>query len=185
MSNGTYRKVDGLIKTNTDMKTKHLAVYVIGGLLLVALIFWGRAAGENDNGDSPYSASVLVSTETDFDFGTIPMYGGDVVHEFTAINDGTEPIVVGKVYTTCGCTTAILVDASGKEYGEFGMQGHGLPSDTKVEVGPGEPLLVRAIFDPAAHGPSGVGLADRSVYVETNSAKSPKLEFSFKALVTQ
>ena len=46
-------------------------------------------------------------------------------------------------------------------------------------------MMLEAVFDPAAHGPSGVGLAQRYVYLETNSAKSPKLEISFQAMVTR
>lgn len=132
----------------------------------------------------PYSASSLTVAENNFDFNAVPINGGDVFHEFIARNDGSEPVMVEKVYTSCGCTTAVLTDVAGRKYGEFGMPGHGLPSDTQVKVAPGEAVVVKAIFDPAAHGPSGIGLAQRSVYLETNSAKSPKLEFSFQATVT-
>ena len=167
-----------------DKKTKQIVIYAIGAVVFVGVIFWGFVGKNSESDSQGFSSSVLAATENSFDFGTISISGGNVSHEFVVINDGTNPVVVEKVYTTCGCTTAILTDASNKEYGPFGMQGHGTSPDTRAEIGPGESLTVRAIFDPAAHGPSGVGLAQRSVYIETNSAKSPKLEFSFQASVT-
>jgi len=63
------------------------------------------------------------------------------------------------------------------------MPGHAGPSKTNITVKPGESVVVETIFDPAAHGPSGVGLAERSVYLESNSQKSPKLELKFSAVV--
>ncbi|MEK7180981.1 MAG: DUF1573 domain-containing protein [Patescibacteria group bacterium] len=161
-------------------------ILIFGGMIVFVLVGFlilnGGGSGSKNNAPS---ASVLSALEEKFDFGTIAMKNGKVSHKFPVKNSGTEPLVIGKVYTSCMCTVANIIDAQGKSYGVFGMPGHGGGISTaEIEVGAGETVIVEAIFDPAAHGPSGVGLADRVVYLETNSTQSPKVELSFSATVT-
>ena len=40
------------------------------------------------------------------DFGDVPRKGGDLVREFTFTNDGTAPLVVTRVITSCSCLKA-------------------------------------------------------------------------------
>ena len=40
------------------------------------------------------------------DFGDVPRKGGDLVREFTFTNDGTVPLVVTRVITSCSCLKA-------------------------------------------------------------------------------
>lgn len=166
-------------------KTKNLLSWSVGLIFLVGIVALIAVSG-NGNSSNPavYSASVLTAIENSFDFNTISMKDGNVSRQFEVRNDGEEPLIIEKVYTSCMCTTAYIINNSGKKYGAFGMPGHAL-SKTNIEIGPGESAVVEAIFDPKAHGPSGVGLAQRSIYLETNSAKSPKLELSFQAMVTK
>ena len=44
--------------------------------------------------------------ETTHDFGDIPRKGGNLVREFEFVNDGTEPLVLLRVLTSCTCTKA-------------------------------------------------------------------------------
>lgn len=162
---------------------------------IVGLTMWITKSGfKNVNTASVSSDSeislkseygILTVEEARFDFGIISMKNGDVSHVFEIKNDGAEPVIIEKIYTSCMCTIAYITDSSGKRYGGFGMPGHGLFSGTNIAVRPGESATVEAIFDPKAHGPSGVGLAERSIYLETNSVKLPKLELSFRATVVR
>lgn len=130
------------------------------------------------------SAGFLAAIENNFDFGTISMRNGKVSHKFEIKNDGTEPLTINKIYTSCMCTTVTIMDSSGKNYGIFGMPGHGgAASRANIKLDAGKLLVADAVFDPAAHGPSGVGLAQRTVYLETDSTKSPSLELNFTATV--
>ena len=170
---------------------------IIGGLAVLIIVFGGllwfanRKTSSDESAEVaqstlPASAGDLASEERSYDFGTISMSAGKVSHQFTVKNTGLEPVRVGKVYTSCMCTSASVTDAGGKRYGEFGMQGHGgMSASTDIEVGAGQVVTVEVVFDPAAHGPSGVGLAQRTVYLETNSQKSPKLELGLQARVTR
>lgn len=164
-------------------KTKNLLVVI---LVLVFVVFLGwlvSVSPEGETGSIEYTQSSLSGSGQYFDFGTIMMQDGDVAHEFEITNSESDAVTITKVYTTCMCTNAYIIDDSGETYGPFGMPGHGGSLIANVAVDPGETIKVKAVFDPAAHGPSGVGLAQRSIYLETNSAPSPKMELSFSAMV--
>lgn len=40
-----------------------------------------------------------------FDFGTIKE-GEDILHKYTFTNTGNQPVIIGKVVTSCGCTSS-------------------------------------------------------------------------------
>jgi hypothetical protein len=111
-----------------------------------------------------------------YDFGQISMAAGKVKTIFQVKNTSTERVMISKMYTSCMCTNAVLQMGS-KRYGPFGMPGHGFMPKLNSEVQPGEEFSVEVIFDPAAHGPAGVGPIQRTVYVET-SAGVAQLEIS-------
>lgn len=127
--------------------------------------------------------SAFAAAESFFDFGKISMAKGNASHDFRIKNIGPKPINITKIYTSCMCTTAILQMSSGKELGPYGMPGHGgfAPAISQI-VAPGEEIMVKAIFDPTAHGPAGVGPIERAIYVENDSGKP--VEIQFKAIVT-
>ena len=133
-----------------------------------------QQAGQKSN------TSKLAAAETFFDFGTISMAKGKVTKAFSVKNTTGEPITVSKIYTSCMCTEALLVQGSNRR-GPFGMPGHGSVPTISETIAPGAEAVVEAIFDPAAHGPSGVGPIARTVFVETTD--SGKLNLDFKANV--
>lgn len=166
-------------------KTKKIILYSIFAIVIAGIGYLVVIGGENNENVASFSASALSVVEASYDFQTISMMDGNVTHEFKLHNEGEEPVIIEKVYTSCMCTEAKITDASGKTYGAYGMPGHGISPKTHIEIMPGESATVEAIFDPAAHGPSGVGLAQRSIYLETNSATSPKQELKFQAMVSR
>ncbi|MDO8574198.1 MAG: DUF1573 domain-containing protein [bacterium] len=163
---------------------KQNVLIFIGIVAFVVIGFFILNGGSSDPATEAISASILETTKPQFDFGTISMNNGNVSYKFEVENTGSESIVVQKVYTSCMCTTAKITDARGKTYGPYGMPGHTGLSGIEVEINPGEKAIVEAIFDPAAHGPSGVGLANRTIFLETNSTQTPKIELNFTAMVT-
>ncbi len=127
-------------------------------------------------------AGELAVEEASFDFGDVSMAKGKVRHTFTVTNASAVPITVEKVYTSCMCTEAKFTKQAGKPRGPFGMPGHGFIPKINETLAPGEEAQIEAIFDPAAHGPAGVGPVERVVYVE--SANAPTAELTFSAVVT-
>ncbi len=109
------------------------------------------------------------------------MAAGEVKYPFKIKNSSREPITINKMYTSCMCTTATLM-IGGRQWGPMGMPGHsGIPAINEI-LAPGREATVDVVFDPAAHGPAGVGKIARAIIIE-NSAGQP-LELNFSALVT-
>lgn len=152
--------------------------------IIIGFVWISRRSSENQNSQASLAGpSAFAIIESSFDFGKISMAKGKVSHDFLIKNSGIKSVNITKIYTSCMCTTAILKMSSGKEFGPYGMPGHGgfAPAINQI-VAPGEETTVKAIFDPAAHGPAGVGLIERAVYVENDSGKP--VEIQFKAIVT-
>ena len=166
------------------MNKKAILGIGLATIAIMSVIVWfGRPAGSGsavtDNPNAP--ESTLKAQETSFDFGTISMASGKVNHAYTVTNTGTELVTIQKLYTSCMCTTASLA-SEGKTYGPFGMPGHATVPSIDVSIAPGATAQMEVVFDPAAHGPAGVGPISRVVILE-NSAGKP-IEVSFTANVT-
>src|SRR3989344_33296 len=140
---------------------------------------WYRESGV---GSGNYNE--LISEEKSFDFGLVSMSKGRVEHSFTLKNSGDSKIKITKIYTSCMCTEATLVQGTSRK-GPFGMSGHGGPSSQIDEVvDPGKEISIDVVVDPAAHGPQGTGPAKKVVYIETDSAINPILELELNINVT-
>ncbi len=119
--------------------------------------------------------SVLTADPRQYDFGRVPIDQGDVETAFRVTNRGADPVTLVSVYTSCGCTTAVLEFEDGTREGPFGMPGHELPTRLSRTLGPGGSVRVRVVFDPAAHGPAGVGRVMRAVAVHTEDGGGVEL----------
>ncbi|MEK7179454.1 MAG: DUF1573 domain-containing protein [Patescibacteria group bacterium] len=164
-------------------------IYSLGAIVLVVALLWFFGSVNRTNpkttSNLPKSdlASPLVAGENlFFDFGNISMGAGNVSHVFKIVNTNKTAIVVSKIYTSCMCTVATLVTKAGRA-GPFGMPGHATIASINQSIAPGEEASVEAVFDPAAHGPSGTGRVRRIIYLETDAQKEP-FELSFEANVT-
>jgi len=160
-------------------------ILVVGGLVIAAKpdpVTKTPTAVELVRADTAVTtAGRLTAVRTKFSFGPISMARGKVTHRYPITNSGTEPIVIRKLYTSCMCTTAALVKG-GKAGEAFGMPGHTPIPTINVPIKPGEEAFVEVVFDPAAHGPAGVGPIERVVTLENNGGQP--LELAFAALVS-
>ena len=123
----------------------------------------------------------LTTEESAFDFGAVSMAAGDVSHLFKVKNTSAAPVKIAKIYTSCMCTTATYVKGD-KKMGPFGMPGHGIQPKINQILEPGAEAQIEVVFDPAAHGPAGVGKIERAVYLEGESGLL--LQLGFSAVVT-
>ncbi|OHA79410.1 MAG: hypothetical protein A2747_03195 [Candidatus Yonathbacteria bacterium RIFCSPHIGHO2_01_FULL_44_41] len=140
---------------------------------------WYGGTGVSGNGN--YSA--LVSEEKSFDFGIVSMAKGKVEHSFKVRNTGSTSVKIFKIYTSCMCTEATLVNGASRK-GPFGMPGHSGLSSLSELVGPGEVVSIEVLVDPAAHGPQGTGPAKKIIYIDTDSATTPTLKLELDINVT-
>lgn len=166
---------------------------MFGGIAVLALvfIFWvsrGTPATDQHNmmngGNMAGLAdaqSALTASEMMYDFGSISMRNGKVNRVFSVQNNSSEPVKITKMYTSCMCTEATLI-SRGEKMGPLGMPGHGFVPNLNQVLEPNETAEVEVIFDPAAHGPAGIGTIERAVYLE-QEGRAP-LTLEIKALVT-
>ena len=165
------------------MKQNKNLIIGMGAVLVIFVgIVWLSSPAPSVNSQAESGEPGLFTAfEKMFDFGTISMAAGKVSHSFSIRNEGNAPVTIKKIYTSCMCTSADLI-LKGKRFGPFGMVGHGfVPSINKI-LDAGEEASVEVTFDPAAHGPAGVGPIQREVTIE-NSAGEP-LVLEIEALVT-
>lgn len=154
------------------MNKKFILIAVV--LLGAGLIFWGKG-GSAPNSAAPAPQGVTKASLSDniplFDFGEVSMAKGKVMHAFELTNDADTDLEVQKSLTSCMCTEATLKFPDGENLGPFGMPGHGLTPSVNKSLKPGESLTVEAVFDPAAHGPAGIGPVERQILLETSKGR--------------
>ncbi len=161
------------------MKINKLIVSLI--LLTAAIIGGGSylVVRSSPSQLSSDQSAVATITETSFDWGTIGINNGKVQKNFTIKNNGSSPLRLNNVVTSCMCTTAQVV-INGQSSPAFGMHAK---SSWSGEVEPGQNADLVVVFDPAFHGPSGVGAITRIITVDTSDAKNPQLSFTLTANV--
>ncbi|RJP44137.1 DUF1573 domain-containing protein [Candidatus Parcubacteria bacterium] len=154
-----------------------VVVVLLGGFLAVR---YGSNVGAEalrnvrDTGETRTSFSEKAAA---LDLGSVSMARGKAVHRFLVLNDVGRDIVVRRAMTSCMCTTAYLAVRGESPMGPFGMPGHGVVPVIDKRVESGEELLVSVVFDPAAHGPSGIGAVSREVSLERADGSRMTLEF--------
>lgn len=157
---------------------------IVGAIITFALLFGGlflMSRPQPQVSVNPQATGQLTAGESFYDFGSVSMAKGLVTHKFTLTNSSSTPATVTKMFTSCMCTKAKLTVA-GQTWGPIGMPGHTAIPSLAVEIPPGTTGEIEVIFDPAAHGPAGVGKIERTVTAELNG--QPPLNFNFSANVT-
>ncbi len=146
-----------------------LVLVVVGAIGLLALSKSGDSSLANGgavvSGILPGSLTISPAS---FDFGSISMARGKVKTIFALKNVSSGTIEISKIATSCMCTEASLL-LGGDRLGPFGMPGHGIVPRVNRSIAPGEEAAIEVVFDPAAHGPAGIGNIERAVLVETAS----------------
>ncbi|KKR70407.1 MAG: hypothetical protein UU13_C0006G0009 [Candidatus Nomurabacteria bacterium GW2011_GWB1_40_7] len=172
------------------MKTKQVIVWTLIAIGMFSLLYFaGKGASnlqneaENQSTNTKVnSESQLTASETFYDFGTISMKDGKVSKVFKISNSSEGDINLMSVSTSCMCTVAYVAGQDGSKKGPFGMPGHGVVPRVNEIIKAGESRDIEVIYDPNAHGPAGVGIVDRFVYLEDENGN--KLQFEIKANVT-
>lgn len=160
-------------------------ILLLGGLIIAGMpkpaANTAATVESRSAGGSTSSIGRLDALTTAYNFGSISMARGKVSHRYLIRNTGGGSILIRKIYTSCMCTTAALVKGA-KRTDPFGMPGHGVIPTINEPMKPGEDALIEVVFDPAAHGPAGIGPVNRVVTIE-NSGGRP-LELVIAANVT-
>lgn len=157
-----------------------IAIGIVTLLLLVGIVF---LAGKLDNSakvGANDSASVEVKTNS-YDWGQIGINNGKAKATFEIKSNGSQPLKLFNIITSCACTTAqIIVGDNASPL--FDMHSK---STYVIEVPPGEVAQLKVVFDPLFHGPNDLGAITRQVTVATNDANNPTLTFDLSANVVK
>lgn len=102
---------------------------------------------------APADAPEIVFDKNSYDFGNISQKDGIVSVLFDFKNDGKKDLVIDKISTSCGCTSASIIYKE-KEGPTFTMPGHGKenPKNWSVSIAPNDVAQVKVYYDPNAHG---------------------------------
>lgn len=175
--------VIALKKTIMYKKTNTLlwAAIIIAAIAVVVFIARPEEKPAAEESDGSSQTGMLRAEETRYDFGKISMARGKVSHVFTIQNTGTGPVTIERLSTSCMCTSALL-QSDGRTWGPFGMAGHGFIPRIDRILEPNGIATIEVIFDPAAHGPAGVGRIERIVSLENSAGET--IELSIAAFVT-
>lgn len=157
-----------------------IGIVVVTVLILGIAVFFGTRMGSTPQVTADSQVSVSVDANK-YDWGTIDYDKGIVSKNFGIKNTSNTTLKLYNVKTSCMCTTAQLKtpEVTSKK---FGM--HESSSDV-VEVKPGETAELVVEFDPAFHGPSGVGPITRTITMSTNDTKNPTLTFNLTGTVVK
>lgn len=108
----------------------------------------------------------IISISPDFhDFGDVSQKKGTVTTFFEIKNEGKTDLVIDRLDSSCGCTSASIV-YQGEEGPIFMMAGHGEenPTDWQVVIPSGEKAQLKVYYDPDVH-PDFRGTATRTVSI--------------------
>lgn len=159
---------------------KQTIVILAFAVLVAAGLWYAKGVSLRPEEKSAAGVGFIKADETSFDFGEISMARGIVSREFKIRNSSESPAEIKSIYTSCMCTNATL-NLGGRKFGPYGMPGHGFVPRVMQTIGAGEEASLLVEFDPAAHGPAGVGPISRIIAVE--SSGDARLELSISALV--
>lgn len=148
---------------------------ILGGGVYFALNVGGKAVVEENS-----KAEVSVEN-TSHDWGEIGINNGNAEAEFEIKNSGNGDLKLFNVATSCACTTAQLF------YEEEASPVYGMHTSSSyvMNIPPEKSARLKVIFDPAFHGPSGVGPITRQINIQTNDSDNEEISFMLSANVTK
>lgn len=164
-----------------------LGLGAIGIIALGGVLFYAQPKADDHStmNQAPSGEALGIQFEpASYDFGTISMKNGNVTKTFAVKNTKTEPVFLSQLYTSCMCTNA-SIKINGRDFGPFGMLGgHGGGGMKMLNevLAAGAEAEVSVTFDPNAHGPSGIGVIEREVTLQSD--KGAVASINIKATVT-
>jgi hypothetical protein len=173
--------IDQKVSTGVDKDTVILATAQEFGLERLTDESGRTALREKLLANAPKDAPKAVTSETKKDLGVVNLKRGVVTTEFVIKNEGKSDLIINKLSSSCGCTSASLVYQE-TEGPRFYMAGHGQEEpdpNWKVSIAPGDVAKVKVYYDPSIH-PDLTGSVTREVSVHSNDP----VDFETKLTIT-
>ncbi|MFQ6015557.1 MAG: DUF1573 domain-containing protein [Anaerolineae bacterium] len=129
----------------------------------------------------PRERPILVIEPDTVDLGTVPVTDEPVSTAFHIQNAGEQDLTITGIKTSCMCTTAYLESEEGTSP-TFGA--HDNPTGWSVKLPPGAEAKLVVTFDPAAHGPKGVGQFRRVISIYSDDPLDSQVNVEVAVEVT-
>lgn len=129
---------------------------------------------------APINRPIISLTPNIYDFGDISQQKGIAIAFFEIKNNGQEDLIINRLETSCGCTSASII-FQGQEGPRFAMSGHGINEkikDWQIAVPAGGIAQLKIAYDPDIHQ-SFRGAAIREISVFSNDP----INFQAKVMV--
>lgn len=148
---------------------KIIIAIVVGMILLVGGLAFAMTKSSGGGGDkfiqNVEAAELVASPSGIMNLGQVAYGGGKISKTFEIKNTSDKTVKLRKITTSCMCTTA-TVKIGDKETNSYGMEMNGdLNPLIDYDLPAGGSAFATFVFDPAAHGPQGIGPIDRIVTV--------------------
>ncbi len=130
--------------------------------------------------EAPVDRPQIVIEPSFLDLGNVSQKDGITTTIFELKNEGNKDLLINRLETSCGCTSASIVYQD-KEGPKFSMPGHGTNEeiqDWQVLIPPKEKAQLKVYYDPDVH-PDFRGTAVREIYVFSNDP----IEFETKVKI--
>ena len=101
---------------------------------------------------APAERPIIALANDFYDFGDVSQKKGVVTTLFELKNNGRKDLIINKLDSSCGCTSASIV-FEGNEGPRFAMAGHGIESQNnwQIAIPAGGTAHVRVYYDPDVH----------------------------------
>lgn len=156
------------------MNIKIKIFLIIIAILFIASLVYVLSIGSES---STKKGAKISLVEKSFDFGVVSMANGFATHEFEIKNDGTEDLVLSEIKTSCMCTSVVISDGQ-TDSPKFGM--HNNPIGWTQKIKAGGKVMLKATFDPNAHGPNATGVISRDISFLTNDTNPENQKITLK-----
>lgn len=161
------------------MDKKFLVLIVVITIAIFGFAIFISGSSSSNKAELLKTTGAKISVDhTSKRVGEIGYSKGILYHSFPVKNIGNKDLDIANIATSCMCTQAYL-KVNGKNGPGFGMKGMSASSSWVGKLKPGEGGEIIAAFDPAYHGPQGIGEVSRIVSFETNDLLNPYIELSF------
>lgn len=160
------------------MKIFFIILFILLAILLGYGIWYGFSKSTPTTTVSDPNRPIVEVKEPEFDVGQMNVKDKRD-HEFTVTNIGQSNLILKQFTTSCGCTTAKVIQ-DGNESPKFSMH---INSGWQTTLEPGKSLIVKVVYDPSAMPVEG--RVERSTTFATNDPSKPSVELKLIAKVSK
>lgn len=128
---------------------------------------------------NPSNRGTLRLAKSEYNLGDASVQKGVISGEMPVINIGEGDLTITALKSSCGCTTASIIN-NGVEGPIFQMTSQGeYPKDWSTVIKPGEQALLKVYYEPTVH-PDLRGAVTRIITIHSDDPEAPEQQVRIK-----